>query len=292
MTIDMNELDTVGKQHYLQHAIAPRPICFASTINKSGQVNLSPFSFFNLFSIEPPIAVFSPSRRVRNNTIKHSLENVMELPEVVINIVDEDMVWQTSLASCEYPKEVNEFQKAGFTEEKAELVSPPMVKESKIKFECRVKDIYPLGDKGGSGNLVICSILRMHIDDRILNENKRIDQRKIHHVARLGGEWYCRVNESNLFSVHKPNTELGIGFDALPASIRTSKILTGNQLAHLANTETIPDPDPSFHDQRLSYIVQYFSMNPEEMEKEIHRYAAELLDAGKSNDAWQVLMAT
>jgi flavin reductase (DIM6/NTAB) family NADH-FMN oxidoreductase RutF len=291
MTLDMSELDIHGKQHYLQHAIAPRPICFASTINKSGQVNLSPFSFFNLFSIEPPVAIFSVSRRVRNNTIKHSLENVLEIPEVVINVVDEDMVWQTSLASCEYPKEVSEFQKAGFTAEPAQLVRPPMVKESKIKFECNVQAIQALGEKGGSGNLVICTILRMHIDDSILNQNKRIDQSKIHHVARLGGDWYCRVNETNLFSVQKANSELGIGIDGLPSSIRTSKMLTGNHLAQLANVEVLPEPDPAFHDPRLSKICQYFSVNPEDMETEIHRYAAELLDGGKSKDAWQVLLS-
>ena len=291
MILDLSNTSIPDRQHYLQHAIAPRPICFASTINKAGQVNLSPFSFFNLFSIEPPILIFSPSRRIRNNTIKHSLENVMEVPETVINIVDYDMVWQTSLASCEYPRGVNEFEKAGFTAEPAGLIRPPMVKESKIKFECKVEGIQPLGESGGSGNLVICSILRMHIDDSVLDDKKRIDQRKIHHVARMGGDWYCKVDKLNLFSVHKPNTELGIGLDALPASIRKSHVLSGNHLGQLANVVSLPEPDAAFEDSRLRQIFQYFAINPEELEREIHMYAAALLNDGKSREAWQVLLS-
>src|ERR1044071_1223364 len=248
MILDMNELKTVDRQYYLQHAVAPRPVCFASTIDKHGNVNLSPFSFFNLFSTNPPIVVFSPSRRVRDNTTKHTLENVLEVPEVVVNIVTYDMVHQVSLASCEYPKETNEFTKAGFTEETATIVRPPMVKESKVKLECKVNEVKPLGNEGGAGNLVICEVLRMHIDDSFLDENKKIDQRKIHHIARLGGDWYCRVNESNLFIVPKPNTELGIGVDSLPESIRNSKVLTGNNLGQLANVQEIPVVDPSFDD--------------------------------------------
>src|SRR5262245_36108810 len=214
MIIDLKDLTTVQRQNYLQHAIAPRPICFASTVDKAGTVNLSPFSFFNLFSTQPPIVIFSPSRRVRDNSTKHTLQNVLEVPEVVINIVDYDMVYQTSLASCEFPKEVNEFIKAGFTPEPATLVQPPMVKESKVKMECRVHEIKPLGTEGGAGNLVLCEVLRMHIADEILNEaGTMIDQRKLHHVARLGGDWYCKVDEANLFMVEKPNTKLGIGID-------------------------------------------------------------------------------
>ena len=228
MTLTLKDLSPADVQNYLQHAIAPRPICFASTIDKVGNVNLSPFSFFNLFSSNPPIVIFSPARRVRDNTTKHSLQNVYEVPEVVINIVDHDMVQQTSLASCEFPKETNEFIKAGFTEEKATLVSPPMVKESKIKLECRVLEVKSLGTEGGAGNLVICEVLCMHIDESILDENKKIDQTKIHHVARLGGDWYCKVDETNLFKVEKPNTALGIGVDSLPLGIRNSTILTGN----------------------------------------------------------------
>jgi flavin reductase (DIM6/NTAB) family NADH-FMN oxidoreductase RutF len=280
------------KQQWLQHAIAPRPVCFASTIDKEGNVNLSPFSFFNLFSSNPPIVVFSPARRVRDNTTKHTLQNVIEVPEVVINIVDYDMVQQVSLASCEFPKEINEFIKAGFTEETATVVKPPMVKESKVKMECKVVEVKPLGNEGGAGNLVICEVLRMHVDETILNEEgTMIDQRKLHHIARLGGDWYCKVDENNLFHVAKPNTQLGIGIDALPETIRNSTTLTGNNLGQLANVHEYPIVDATFEDERLKNIIQYFSINPDEMDQELHRYAKELLDAGKVNEAWQILLA-
>lgn len=291
MTLDLTDLTPVEKQYYLQHVIAPRPVCFASTIDKEGNVNLSPFSFFNMFSSNPPVVIFSPSRRVRDNTTKHTLENVKEVPEVVINIVTYDMVQQTSLASCEYPKGTNEFAKAGFTEEAATLVKPPMVKESKVKLECRVNEIKSLGNEGGAGNLVICEVLKMHIDDSLLDENKKIDQRKIEHVARLGGDWYCRVNEANLFQVEKPNTKLGIGIDSLPAAIRNSRILSGNNLGQLANVHEFPVISPSFDDPHLKQIIQYYNINPEEMEKELHSYAARLLENGQTADAWQVLLA-
>lgn len=292
MKLDLKELTTVQRQYYLQHVIAPRPICFASTIDKAGNVNLSPFSFFNMFSSHPPIVIFSPARRVRNNTTKHTLQNVQEVPEVVINIVTYDMVQQTSLASCEYPEGINEFLKAGFTQEKASVVKPPMVKESKIKLECKVIEIKPLGTEGGAGNLVICEVLVMHIDDALLNEEKKLDQRKINHVARLGGDWYCRVDENSLFVVPKPNTELGIGVDALPASIRYSKILTGNDLGMLANVEEMPMIDPAFDDDRLKQLIQYYSITPADLEKETHSYAHELLKQNKVSAAWQVLLTT
>ncbi len=291
MILDLNELKTAEKQYYLQHVVGPRPICFASTIDKEGKVNLSPFSFFNLFSSNPPIVIFSPSRRVRDNTTKHTLENVKEVPEVVINIVTHDMVQQTSLASCEFPKGTNEFIKAGFTEEPATIVKPPMVKESKVRLECRVLEIKPLGTEGGAGNLVICEVLRMHIDDSLLDENKKMDQRKLNHVARLGGDWYCVVNEQNLFQVEKPNTQLGIGVDALPPNIRQSPILTGNNLGQLANVQEIPVVDPAYADDHLKQIIQYYSVSPDEMEKELHSHAKNLLDAGKLKEAWQVLLA-
>lgn len=291
VTIQLKDLSPAARQNYLQHAIAPRPICFASTVDKEGNVNLSPFSFFNLFSSNPPIVVFSPARRVRDNTTKHTLENVLQVPEVVINIVDYDMVQQMSLSSCEYPKGTNEFIKAGFTEEAATLVKPPMVKESKIRMECRVNQVMPLGEGGGAGNLVICEVLCMHLDDSILNENKQIDQLKIHHVARLGGDWYCRVDESSLFRVAKPNTQLGIGMDALPYGIRKSRYLTGNHLGQLANINELPPIDPGFEDEKLRHIIQYFANDPAEMEKELHRHAASLLDEGKVDQAWQILLA-
>jgi len=291
MIINLKDIKPADVQNYLQHAIAPRPICFASTIDKAGNVNLSPFSFFNLFSSNPPVVIFSPSRRVRNNTTKHTLQNVLEVPEVVINMVDYDMVQQTSLASCEYPKGSNEFIKAGFTQEKATLVSPPMVKESKIKLECKVTEVKALGTEGGAGNLVICEVLCMHIDESILDENNKIDQTKLHHVARLGGDWYAKIDENNLFKVAKPNTQLGIGIDALPDSIRKSVVLTGNNLGQLANVHEMPFVDPAFNDDRLKNIIQYYAINPDEMDKELHRYAKALLDAGKVNEAWQVLLA-
>lgn len=292
MVIDLSSLNPMQKQQWLQHAIAPRPIALASTIDKDGNVNLSPFSFFNLFSSNPPVVVFSPSRRVRDNSTKHTLDNVLEVPEVVINIVDFDMVQQTSLSSCEFPKGVNEFHKSGFTIEPATTVRPPMVKESKVKMECKVIEVKSLGTEGGAGNLVICEVLRMHVADSILNaEGTMIDQQKLHHVARLGGDWYCKVDASNLFMVTKPNVQLGIGIDALPDSIRNSTILTGNNLGQLGNVHEYPAVDAAYEDERLKKIIQYFSVNPDEMDKELHQYAKELLDAGKVNEAWQVLLA-
>ena len=298
MIITLKDLKTADRQYYLQHIIAPRPICFASTMDKEGNVNLSPFSFFNMFSSNPPVVIFSPARRVRDNTTKHSLQNVMEVPEVVINMVTYSMVQQTSLASCEYPREVNEFIKAGFTMEKATVVGPPMVKESQAKLECRVMEIKSLGDGGGAGQLVICEVLVMHIDDSLFTDlpgddgMRRLDQRKINQVARLGGDWYCQVNEHNLFQVAKPNTQLGIGLDALPAHIRNSNILTGNHLGQLANVNEMPVIDVAFNDDHLKQIIQYYSINPADMEQELHRYAAQLLKQDKVNEAWQVLLAT
>lgn len=292
MIVDLQQLSPMQKQQWLQHAVAPRPVCFASTIDKQGNINLSPFSFFNLFSSNPPVVVFSPSRRVRDNTTKHTLQNVLEVPEVVINVVDYDMVQQVSLSSCEFPKGVNEFVKAGFTPEPATVVQPPMVKESKVKMECKVLEVKPLGEEGGAGNLVICEVLKMHVDDAVLNaERTMIDQQKLHLVARLGGDWYCKVDATNLFAVEKPNVKLGIGIDALPDSIRNSNVLTGNNLGQLANVHEYPVVDATFEDEKLKNIIQYFSLNTEEMDKELHKYAKELLDAGKVKEAWQVLLA-
>jgi flavin reductase (DIM6/NTAB) family NADH-FMN oxidoreductase RutF len=292
MILKLSDLKPMDAQSYLQHAIAPRPICFASTIDAEGNVNLSPFSFFNLFSSNPPIVIFSPARRVRDNTTKHTLQNVLEVPEVVINIVDYDMVQQTSLASCEYAKGTSEFEKAGFTMEASTQVKPPMVKESKIKLECKVNEVKPLGTEGGAGNLVIAEVLVMHIDDSILNVDNKIDQTKLNLVARLGGDWYCKVDESNLFQVQKPNTQLGIGVDELPTSIKNSKIFNGNHLGQLANVNEMPMVDVSFTDDKLKNIIQYYSINPDEMEQELHRYAVQLLDKNMVNEAWQILLAT
>ena len=291
MLINLSTIPVLEKQNWLQHAIAPRPICFASTINTSGNVNLSPFSFFNLFSNNPPVVIFSPARRGRDNTLKHTLENVREVPECVINLVDYDMVQQMSLSSCEFTKGVDEFVKSGFTKEKATQVSPPMVKEAKIKLECKVIEIKSLGEIPGAGQLIIAEVLCMHVDESILGEDGKIDQRKFQLVARLGGDWYCKIDESNLFKVEKPNTQIGIGVDALPESIRYSKFLTGNHLGMLANVHSLPIINPAFTDARLKNIVQYYSINPSEMEKELHLYAAELLNNGKISDAWQVLLS-
>lgn len=292
MRINMADITVMERQSWLQHAIAPRPICFASTMDAEGNVNLSPFSFFNLFSSQPPVVIFSPARRVRDNTTKHTLQNLHEVPECVISIVDYDMVQQASLASCEFPKGVDEFVKSGFTKEPASMVRPPMVRESKIRLECRVLEIKSLGDQGGAGQLVIAEVLCMHVDDNILDASGRIDQRRIHHVARLGGDWYCRVDETNLFTVPKPNTQLGIGIDALPVDVRNSPVLTGNHLGLLANVHDTPSLDPAFADDRVKNIVQYYSINPAEMEKELHLYAAELLNQGKVDRAWQVLLVS
>jgi flavin reductase (DIM6/NTAB) family NADH-FMN oxidoreductase RutF len=292
LSLKLSDLKPAEVQNYLQHAIAPRPICFASTIDKEGNVNLSPFSFFNMFSSNPPIVAFSPARRVRDNTTKHTLQNVIDVPEVVINIVDYNIVQQMSLSSCEYPKGTNEFEKAGFTQEKSTLVKPPMVKESKIKLECKVNQIIELGTQGGAGNMVIAEVLMMHIDESILNAENKIDQTKLDLVARLGGNWYTRVNASTLFEVEKPNVQLGIGFDALPLSVRSSTILTGNDLAQLANVNEFPNVDATFNDDNLKNIIQYFSINPEEMERELHSYAKKLLEEGKVNLAWQILLAS
>jgi flavin reductase (DIM6/NTAB) family NADH-FMN oxidoreductase RutF len=291
LTLNLKNLSPADAQNYLQHAVAPRPIAFASTIDVDGNVNLSPFSFFNLFSSNPPIVIFSPARRVRDNTTKHTLQNVLAVPEVVINIADYDMVQQMSLASCEFPKGENEFTKAGFTQENATLVKPPMVKESKIKLECKVIEVKPLGTEGGAGNLVICEVLCMHIDESILDENKKIDQTKIQHVARLGGDWYCKVNETNLFKVAKPNVQLGVGIDALPEAIRNSKILTGNHLGQLANVDEMPIVNPNFENDTLKQIVQYYNLDPQEMEVETHKLAAVFLNNDNVKDAWQVLLA-
>jgi flavin reductase (DIM6/NTAB) family NADH-FMN oxidoreductase RutF len=253
-TYNPAELKVMELQGLLQGAIAPRPICFASTIDKEGNVNLSPFSFFNMFSTKPPILIFSPARRGRDNTTKHTLENVLEVPEVCINVVNYDMVQQMSLASTEYPKGTNEFIKAGFTEQKSLLITPPRVKESPVQFECVVNQVVPLGNEGGAGNLIICEIKLFHVNPDVLNAVGKIDQHKIDLVARLGGDWYSRAHGDALFEVPKPLTTLGIGVDQLPINIRNSSVLSGNDLGMLGNVEQLPDSDA---------IAVYIRMHPE-----------------------------
>lgn len=243
LTLSTEDLSTQALQQYLQYAIAPRPICFASTIDLKGNVNLSPFSFFNLFSMNPPVCIFSPSRRVRDNTTKHTLENILEVPECVINIVNYDMVQQMSLSSCDFPKDTNEFIKAGFTPLASELVRPPRVAESPIQLECIIQEVIKLGDNAGAGNLVLALIKKIHINEEVLDANKNIDQAKLDLVARLGGDWYARITEDNLFKVEKPNTKLGIGFDQLPKGIVSSSLLTKNEKAQLANTDVVPSTE-------------------------------------------------
>lgn len=292
MLINIQQLPIQQRQTWLQHAVSPRPIAFASTIDKEGNVNLSPFSFFNLFSTNPPIVIFSPSRSGRDNHLKHTLQNVLEVPEVVINICDYSMVQQVSLSSCEYAKGVDEFIKAGFTKETSTIVKPPMVKEAKVKMECKVIEVKSLGETAGAGQLVIAEVLCMHVDESVLNADATmIDLHKLQPIARLGGDWYAVMNEHNMFTVAKPNKELGIGIDALPEGIRNSSILTGNHLGQLANVQSLPIVNPAFEDDKLKNIVQYFSINPAEMEKELHHYAKQLLDDGKVESAWQVLLA-
>jgi flavin reductase (DIM6/NTAB) family NADH-FMN oxidoreductase RutF len=239
-TIRTDDVSTQVLQQYLQASIAPRPICFASTVDLAGNVNLSPFSFFNLFSMNPPVCIFSPSRRVRDNTTKHTLDNLKEVPECVINIVNYSMVQQVSLASCEYPKNTNEFIKAGFTPIASEWVRPPRVKESPIQMECSVIEIIPLGDKAGAGNLVLAEIKRIHIDEDVLDDLQKIDPFKLDLVARLGEDWYTRVTPESLFKVEKPNTQLGIGMDQLPAYLAHCEQLTNNEKAQLANISQLP----------------------------------------------------
>jgi len=280
-----------GELHaYLLGAVAPRPICFASTIDADGHPNLSPFSFFNVFGSNPATLIFSPSRRVRDNTTKHTLENIYATKEVVINVVTYHMVQQASLSSCEYPQGVNEFEKAGFTPLPSEKVKPWRVKESPVQMECVVKQVIETGQEGGAGNLVICEPVLIHINEEILDEHKHINPHKIDLVARMGADYYCRASGSAVFEVPKPNTRLGIGVDTLPLSIRNSRILTGNNLGMLANIHELPVIDPSFEDDQLKNIIQYYSITPDEMEKELHRYAQQLLEAGKVSEAWQVLL--
>ncbi len=284
LTINPKELPIPALQAYLSHSIAPRPVAFVSTIDKNGNPNLSPFSFFNIFSTSPPIAVFSPARSGRTNTIKHTHENVNEVPEAVINVVTYDMVHQTSLSSSEYAKGVNEFEKAGFTMQASEMVKPPRVKESPIQMECKVKQVIELGHTAGAGNLVICEIVLIHISESVLNEKQFIDQHKLDLVGRLGANWYVRASGNALFEVAKPSSPLGIGVDAIPYKIRNSTVLTGNNLGQLGNIAKLPS-----NEEVLSYRNEYLKTVP--AEKELHTAAKKLLDEGKVEEAWKVLLS-
>lgn len=288
LTIDPTELSTPKLHGYLQSAVGPRPIALASTIDGNGVPNLSPFSFFNLFSTNPPILIFSPSRRVRNNTVKHTLLNAQLNREVVINVVNYAMVEQTSLSSTEYAEGVNEFEKAGFTMIPSTTVAPFRVKEAPVQFECRVNDIIALGTGGGAGNLILCEVLKMHISEEVLDENGTIDQHKIDLVSRLGGNWYSRSAEG-LFEVEKPLTTLGIGVDAIPAFVKDSPIFDGNDLGRLGNVEILPTDEEVSIFVKGSFEVKGV-LSADDHEKQLLK-AKEYLDANRVNDAWKVLLA-
>jgi flavin reductase (DIM6/NTAB) family NADH-FMN oxidoreductase RutF len=286
MLIDPKNLSTPKLQAYLQGAVSPRPIALASTIDKDGNVNLSPFSFFNLFSMNPPILIFSPSRRVRDNSTKHTLQNVQEVPEVVINIVSYNMVEQTSLASCDFPKGINEFMKAGFTEVASTIVKPPRVSEAPVSFECKVNQVIPLGQEGGAGNLVICEVVLMHIADEVLGTDDYIDPNKLDAVARMGQDFYCRASGDNIFTVPKPNTKVGVGIDQIPVHIQTSTVLTGNDLGRLGNIEKLPTES----EIKLFQSEKFWKEASEIGVDELHRLAKKYLIEGKIEEAWKVLL--
>ncbi len=290
MVITPGEISTKQLHAYLLGSVAPRPICFASTIDKEGNPNLAPFSFFNVFGSKPPVCIFSPARRVRDNTIKHTLENIQETREVVINVVTYDMVQQMSLSSCEYPKGVNEFIKSGFTPVASEIVKPFRVKEAPVSLECKLMQIIETGTEGGAANLIICEIIKMHIDERILDEEQQIDPHKIDLVARMGKDFYCRASGDAVFEVPKPNQNLGVGMDALPATIRNSSILTGNDLGILANSTEIPLVSETGEDERLKMILQDYSNDEQLLQQALHQYAKELIARHEVTQAWQVLL--
>lgn len=291
--INPKEISTVDFHAYMLGAVAPRPIAFASTVDKEGNVNLSPFSFFNAFGSNPPVLVFSPARRVRDNTTKHTLDNIYEVPEVVINITNYSMVEQMSLASTEYDKGVNEFEKSGLTEVKSTLIAPPRVKEAPVAFECKVLKVLPIGEEGGAANLVICEIILAHIDPNILDKNGKIDPFKLDPVARMGGDWYCRASGDSLFEIPKPLRNKGIGVDQIPEKIRNSIVLTGNNLGRLGNVESLPSEQELADYMRRPEIQELkvrFKNDKESYAFHLHQYAQQLIVDGKVDDAWKVLL--
>ncbi|MFN5479915.1 MAG: flavin reductase family protein [Chitinophagaceae bacterium] len=285
ITKDASALSGLQLQNILQYVIAPRPICFASTINQEGEVNLSPFSYFNLFSVQPPICIFSPSRRLRDNTTKHTLDNLAEIGECVINIVTYDMVAQTSLASCEFAKGVNEFIKAGFTMLPSELVKPPRVAESPVQLECKINQVIPLGETGGAGNLVLAEIIRIHLSESILDEKGNVDQTALDLVARLGGNWYARINNDSLFQLEKPNEKIGIGFDQLPIDILKAEWLSNNEKAKLANLNNPPDKTTALTMLDAETRQLCSSVNNQNRNA-IYTEIKHLLEKGESLKAW------
>jgi len=292
MIIDPKSISTPELHGYLLGAVLPRPIAFASTVDKAGGVNLSPFSFFNVFSANPPILIFSPSRRGRDNTTKHTLENVLEHPEAVVSIVSYQMVQQMSLSSTEYQRGVNEFMKAGFTEGASDRVKPPRVLEAPVSFECKVQEVKSLGEEGGAGQLVICKVLLIHLNEEILDENGKIDPNKLNAVGRMGGDWYVKAFGNAIFEVAKPLKTMGIGVDRIPDRIKTSTVLTGNHLGMLGNVEKLPsqeDVQGFASEPEVRAILDSFD-DEENIQLELHKLAADLLNEGEAGTAWKVLM--
>ncbi len=288
-TIDPKTL-TVPKLHaYLLAAVAPRPIALASTIDSEGKINLSPFSFFNVFSANPPILIFSPSRRAKDNTTKHTYENVREVPEVVINIVNYPIVEKVSLSSTEYDKGVDEFHKSGLTPVESETVKPPRVQESPVSFECTVDQVIELGDQGGAGNLIISRVTMIHIRNEYLKEDGSLDTTKLDLVARMGENWYCRATGSSLFEIPKPILTKGIGVDQLPESIRKSNVLTANNLGRLGNVETLPGQEGLLHAKSMPEVDAILKTNPIDNEG-LHQLAKIQLEKGNTNLALSILM--
>lgn len=293
LTIDPKEIPVPKLHHYLLGAVGPRPIAFASTIDEDGNDNLAPFSFFNVFSANPPIMIFSPARSGRTNTTKDTYNNVKKTPEVVINVVNHTIVEQMSLASSPYAPGVSEFEKAGFTALPSETIAPKRVAESPVQFECKVIEVKELGDGGGAGNLVICEVQKIHINEEVLNEDGMIDQHKIDLVSRMGGNWYCRADQNSMFEIVKPITTIGIGFDKLPSDIKESSILTGNDLGKLAGIEELPN-ETDVNEYKLIELSDLFVSledNAVQLEQELHVKAKELLNENKLNEAWMTLLS-
>ncbi|WP_166960715.1 flavin reductase family protein [Yeosuana marina] len=273
---------------YLLSAVAPRPIAFASTVDVDGNPNLSPFSFFNVFSSNPPILVFSPSRRVRDNTTKHTLENAEATKEVVINVVNYDIVHQMSLSSTEYAKGVNEFDKSGLTMLKSDVVKPFRVAESPVQFECKVNEIINLGTEGGAGNLIICEVVKFHITEEVLNDDNTINQKKLDLVSRAGGSLYSRANKG-FFEIPKPLSKLGIGVDNLPEDIKNSMVLTGNDLGILANVDKIPTKDKA--KEFIDSLGERYPNIKNASHREKHKLARKYLSFGDIESAWKILLS-
>ena len=293
LTITPSEITVPKLHHYLLGAVGPRPIAFASTIDKDGNKNLAPFSFFNVFSANPPIMVFSPARSGRTNTTKNTFDNVKEVAEVVINIVNYSIVEQMSLASSPFGADVDEFVKSGLTPIASETVKPFRVKESPVQFECKVNEVVELGTEGGAGNLVICEVTKIHIDESILDDKGAIDQHKIDLVSRMGGNWYCRANSDSMFEIKKPIMTIGIGYDSIPEDIRNSEILSGNDLGKLGGIEQLPD-ETDVNDHKLIELADLFvdlEDDQEKLELELHKLAKQELKEDKLKEAWMTLLA-